>query len=72
MALSLRGSRSHSVNAAMPACATRLTHERFSAGIARYQGRVCSMRSIAAAVSVPMLRSMLRMVMARRPGMARG
>ncbi len=51
------GSRNHSMNAAMPAWATRLTQERSSGGIARYQGRVASIRWLAAAASCPIARS---------------
>lgn len=53
MACGASGCRNHSVNAAMPACATRPIHDRFSGGIARYQDNVSSMRVIACAASAP-------------------
>ncbi|GHJ37893.1 hypothetical protein Sm713_35020 [Streptomyces sp. TS71-3] len=37
----------------MPACATRPIQERFSGGIARYQGSVSSIRAIACAARLP-------------------
>src|SRR5688572_7221643 len=64
------GWRNHSTKAATPACATRLTHDRFSAGIARYQGRTSSIRAIAASARVPMLRSRRRTVAGDCRGMA--
>ena len=65
------GWRNHSTNAATPAWATRLTHDRFSAGIARYQGSASSIRAIAASARVPMLRSRRRTVAGDCRGMAR-
>jgi hypothetical protein len=62
------GWRNHSTNAATPACATRFTQDRFSAGIARYQGSTSSMRAIAALASAPMLASRRRTVTAERLG----
>lgn len=53
IACGVSGCRNHSVNAAMPACATRPIQDRFSGGIARYHGRVSSMRAIALAASRP-------------------
>jgi putative hydrolase len=45
-----------------------LTQERFSGGIARYQGRTSSIRAIAAVASAPMLLSRRRTVAAERVG----
>ncbi len=53
IACGVSGCRNHSVNAAIPACATRPIQERFSGGIARYHGSVASMRAMAAAASLP-------------------
>src|SRR6478609_10781540 len=47
------GRRYHSVNAAMPACATRPIHERCSGGIRRYHANWSSIRAIAADASFP-------------------
>ncbi len=60
------GCRYHSVNAAIPAWATSPTQDRLSAGIARYQGSSSSIRAMAALASVPVDRSRLRTVAARR------
>ena len=49
----LLGSANQVTNAVMPAWATRPTHERSSAGSARYQSRSSSSRRIAAADSSP-------------------
>src|SRR5665213_926085 len=46
----------------MPACATRPTQGRCSAGIARYHGRVSSMRAMAARARSPVARSSSRAV----------
>src|SRR3954467_6821837 len=62
------GWRNHSTKAATPAWATRLTQDRFSGGIARYQGRTSSIRAIAAVASAPMLLSRRRTVAAERVG----
>ena len=64
------GWRNHSTNAATPAWATRLTHDRFSAGIARYQGSTSSIRAIAAVARVSMLPSRRRTMVGARRGMA--
>ncbi|CAM5589184.1 hypothetical protein SALBM217S_09305 [Streptomyces griseoloalbus] len=53
MACGASGCRNHSVKAAMPAWATRPIQERFSGGMARYQGSVSSMRAMAWAASEP-------------------
>ncbi len=68
MACGASGCRNQSTNAATPACATRLTQDRFSAGMARYQGSTSSIRAIAALASAPMLASRRRMVTAERFG----
>ncbi|GAA1039006.1 hypothetical protein GCM10009566_21490 [Streptomyces murinus] len=49
----MSGRRNHSVNAAMPAWATSPIQDRFSGGIARYHGRVSSIRAIAWAARLP-------------------
>src|SRR5262249_55980546 len=56
------GARNQDTKAAMPAWATRPTHERSSAVIARYQGRRSSIRAIAAVASAPVERSTRRTV----------
>jgi len=48
------GSANQPMNAEMPACATRPTHERSSAGSARYQSRSSSSRRIAEAARRPL------------------
>lgn len=53
MAWGASGCRNHSVKAAMPAWATRPIQERFSGGMARYQGSVSSIRAMAWAASEP-------------------
>ncbi|CAD5944627.1 exported protein of unknown function [Streptomyces sp. KY75] len=53
MACGVSGCRNHSVNAAIPAWATRPIQDRFSGGIARYHGSDSSMRAIAFAASRP-------------------
>ena len=51
------GCLTQSTNDAMPACATRPSHERFSAVILRNQGRRSSIAAIAAVPSAPIDRS---------------
>ena len=54
-------------NAAMPACATRPSHDLFSADIAANQGSLSSMAAIAAVPRAPVARSRRRTVSAWTP-----
>ena len=56
------GSRHHSTSEAMPFCATRVTQERRSAGMARNQGSSSSIRATARVASAPDDRSSRRSV----------
>lgn len=47
------GCRNHSVNAAIPACATSPIQERFSGGMTRYHDSVSSIRAMACAARDP-------------------
>src|SRR4051812_36692765 len=56
------GLRHHSTSEAMPLCATSMTHERWSAGMARNHGSCSSMRATAWVASAPDARSSRRSV----------
>ena len=67
-ARSWSGCRNHSVKAAMPACATRPTQDRFSGGMSRYQANRSSIRWIATPASEPIAFSRRRTAAARWAG----
>ena len=56
------GVRSHSTNEAMPACATSITHDRWSAGIDRNHGNSSSIRAVLLFARLPAARSSRRNV----------